>query len=159
MRVVVLAETFSRKMGYLENTLTKYLARLGVDVHLITMDLLPYYQRDDFRDTFASFTTIEELQPGSVEEYDGYTLHVVGHQRLLGYMRMEGLWTKLASLKPDVVQTMVAIGWIPLDAALAKPFLRYTLFTGSHTTASTFPLARCQYPVWNGQRLRCLATR
>jgi glycosyltransferase involved in cell wall biosynthesis len=146
-------------MGYLQNTLTRYLARLGADVHLITMDLPPYYQFEGYQESYGTFTGSESLVPGSIESYDGYTLHVVGHRRVLGYMRMVGLWKKLASVRPHVVQTLAAIGWIPLDAALAKPFLGYKLFSGNHTCASVFPLARRQAAIWDRERLRSFLTR
>ena len=41
MKVALLTEVFPRNMGYLENFLPKYLVRLGMDVHVITMDLPP----------------------------------------------------------------------------------------------------------------------
>jgi glycosyltransferase involved in cell wall biosynthesis len=159
MRLVLLSETFSKKMGYLQNTLPKYLARLGVDVHVVTMNLPPYYQISGFDQTYGKFTGSDELVPGSIEPHDGYTLHVLGHKRLLGYMRMVGLTEKLRSLRPDIVQTSSSIGWIAQDAALGKLFLGYKLFTGSHTTASVFPLANNHVPRLAPARLRCLATR
>jgi len=159
MRLVLLSETFSKKMGYLQNTLPKYLARLGVDVHVITMNLPPYYQINSLNQTYAKFAGADELVPGSVEAHDGYTLHVLGHKRVFGYMRMVGLSAKLRSLQPDIVQTSSSIGWIAQDAALGKVLLGYKLFTGSHTHASVFPLANRHLPRLSPTRLRCIATR
>jgi len=159
MRVVILTETFAGNMGYIGTMLPKYLARLGVDVHVITLDLPPYYQVKDFQKTYNSFACLTALSPRTVEKFDGYTLHVLAHKRLLGYMRMSGLWGKLRSIRPDIIQAPAAIGWIPLDAALAKPFLGYKLFTGNHTHASVFPLANRQVPLWDRERLRCIIKR
>lgn len=158
MKVVLLTETFSRHMGYLGNVLPKYMAKLGAEVHLITMDLPPYHHIQDFKKTFANFRD-QELQAGQVEAIDGFTLHVIKHRRLGGYMRMVGLRKKLTELRPDIVQTMAAIGWIPLDSALFKALLGYELFTGAHMTASVFSLAKRQVPWWNTERLRCMAMR
>jgi len=47
-----------------------------------------------------------------------------GTGRRWGRMQMKGLKRKLASIRPDIVQATAAIGWIPLQAALAKPFSR-----------------------------------
>jgi glycosyltransferase involved in cell wall biosynthesis len=157
MRIVLLTETFSRKMGYLETLLPKYLARLGAQVHVISMDLPPYYWLKDFGETYGHFC--EELQAGSVEACDGYTLHVLAHKKVAGYMRMDGLRRKLRLIRPDVVQTMSVIGWIPLDAASYQPLLGYKLFTGCHTTASVFPLATRRLPWWNKSRLQCSLAR
>lgn len=146
-------------MGYIQSTLPKYLARLGADVHLVTMDLPPSYYLEDFQRTYGEFLASEALQPGSVTKIDGYTHHVLGHRKRLGYMRMAGLRAKLADLKPQVVQTFVAVGWIPLDAAWMKTLFGYKLFTGNHTTISVFPLAARKAGTWDKERLRCLLTR
>lgn len=142
MRIVILTETFGRNTGYIGNMLPKYLARAGQEVNLVSMDLPPYYHLPEFSRTYSKFTGGEVLHPGTVEEIDGFTLHVLGHRCRLGYNRFVGLQAKLESLRPDIVQTSVAIGWVALDAARMQRRLRYKLFTGSHTTASIFPLAR-----------------
>jgi glycosyltransferase involved in cell wall biosynthesis len=144
-------------MGYLNNVLPKYLARLGADVHVITEDLTPYYQASGFQTngTCRRIQPTSSLRPGTVERIDGFTLHVLGHRRVLGYMRAQGLFQKLKEIRPNVVQTMVAIGWLALDAAIFKPVLGYKLFTGNHTAAS------CYQPARNGfstQREHILST-
>jgi len=157
VRVALLSDVFAKNMGYLENILPKYFARHGVDVHVITMDLPPYYWVDGHQETYAGFA--DRLQAGTVEVLDGYTLHVLSHTQIAGYMRMVGLREKLRSLRPHVVQTTTVIGWNALEAALCQPFLGYKLFTGSHTTASVFPLATRQLPWWNKSRVQCSLTR
>jgi len=142
MKIVIITETFSKNMGYMTAMLPKYLAKLGAEVHVITADLPPYYQIKDFSDTYAQFSQESKLVAGCVESYEGYTLHTLPHQRLLGYMRIKGLQSKLTEIRPDITYSIAAIGWIALEAALLKPILKYKLFTGSHTTASVFPLAR-----------------
>ncbi len=159
MRIVVIFETFSKNMGYMGNMLPKYLARLGLDVHAVAMDLPHNYYLKDFKQTYGDFRSSTALAPGTVEKYDGYTLHILPHKRLLGYMRMLDPWGKLRSIRPDIVQSLPAIGWIPLDAALAQPFLGYKLFTGSHTTASTFPLAKRKASIWDREQLKCFVSR
>src|ERR1700730_16908338 len=136
-------------MGYLESSLPKYLARLGIETHVVTMDLPPYYWISDFGETYGSFDDSAELVPGAVEKLDGYTLHVLSHQQTAGYMRMIGLREKLTSIGPDIVQTMSPVGWISLEASLYKPFYGYKLFTACHTTASTFSLATRKTYWWN----------
>ncbi len=157
MRVVLLSETFTKGMGYLENLLPKYLARLGVEMHVVASDLPCYYRQQDIKKVYNGF--IEPLQPGSVEARDGFTLHILGHRKTFGHMRMTGLREKLRSIRPDVVQTSTPIGWIALDAARFKGALRYKLFTGSHHHASVFPLATNPASLWSAERLKCLALR
>ncbi len=131
MKLVMLAETFSRRTGSLQRVLPKYFVRQGVEVHVISMDLSPYHDST----AFQGFT--ETLTSGTVEEMDGFRLHVLGHRMVLGYPRMIGLADKLESIRPDIVQCQAAIGWIPMDTALLKLRYRYKLFTGNHNAMST----------------------
>jgi glycosyltransferase involved in cell wall biosynthesis len=157
MRVVLLAATFCKSMGYLENMLPRYLARAGVETHVVAMDLPPYYWLPESLETYADMPA--QPQAGTVESLDGFTLHILGHKKIAGYMRMVGLREKLATIRPDVVQCSAVIGWIPLDAALYKGHLGYRLFTGNHYHASVFPLAQKSLPWWKVERLRCTITR
>ena len=141
-------------MGYLQSALPKYLARIGVDTHVITMDLPPYFQATDFQQSYGEFCDPGELIPGAVETHEGYTLHVLGRRRRLGHMRMRGLSKKLAAIRPAIVQTMTPIGWIALDAAFSKLTLKYRLFTGCHHHASVFPLANRLASPWSAEILR-----
>lgn len=155
--MALLTEMFSKNMGYLENLLPKYLARQKIDVHVISTDLPNYYWIAEFKETYGEFS--EPLHAGAVEVQEGFTLHILAHKKVAGYMRMVGLWEKLHSVRPDVVQIMSPIGWTALKAAVCKPFLDYKLFTGCHMTASVFPLMHRNLPWWNRERLRCSLTR
>ncbi len=157
MRVVLLSETFTKGMGYLENLLPKYFARLGVETHVVASDLPCYYRQQADSKVYNGF--IEPLQPGSVEVGDGFTLHILGHKKTFGHMRMTGLREKLGWIRPDIVQTSTPIGWIALDAARFKASFGYKLFTGSHHHASVFSLATNPAPLWSAERLKCLALR
>jgi len=160
MRVALLCETFSKKMGYLQRSLSKHLAMLGVDMHVVTMDLFPYHQTSDFSTTYGDFNREGELAPGSVEQFEGYTLHVLPHRKTLGHMRMSGLEEKLRQIRPDIVQTMANFGWIAMDAARLKMIFGYKLFTGNHFHASVFPMAaRNGHRPWDRERLQCLFAR
>jgi glycosyltransferase involved in cell wall biosynthesis len=157
MRIVLLSEFYCKGMGYLENILPKYLARRGVETHVVATDLPPDYRQQPASRAYREFS--KKLQPGSVEEHNGYSVHILGHERVMGHMRMAGLRKKLHSIRPDIVQTMTPIGWIPLEAALLRPFLRYKLFTGCHHHASVFPLATKKSRLFSLERFSCTITR
>ncbi len=159
MRIVILTETFGRNMSYIESMLPKYLERCGTEVHVLTLDLPPYYYLKDFKETYSKFIGLTTPAPGNIEIIDGYTLHTLPHKKLLGYVYMKGVWKRLKELSPDIVYSVAAIGWLPMFAALARPFIGYKLFIGSHTTASTFPLASKRVPIWNKERLKCFFMR
>ena len=160
MKVALLSQVFERNMGYLENFLPKYLARLGVEVHVITTDLPPYYHiKDELKETYEGFADASNLVAGTIEEIQGFTLHILPHKRVLGHMRMVGLLSKLRSIRPDIVQGTHVIGWTPLEAALARPFLGYKLFSGNHYHASVFPLSNRELSIWSKDLLICRITR
>jgi len=146
-------------MGYLQYLLPKHLARLGVEVHVITMDLPPYYQMKGFAETYAGFSDLSDLKAKTVEMLDDFTLHVLPHRKVFGYMRMTGLFRKLSALRPDVVQTTTNISWIGMDAAFGRLLFGYRLFTGCHYHASVFPLAQRGSEIWSPDRIKCFLTR
>jgi len=157
MRVVLLSEVYVKGMGYLENLMPKYLFRLGVETHVVATDLPMSFRQNSGKREYGDFAA--RNLAGSVETVDGYTLHILGHKRIFGQMRMAGLKEKLADLRPDIVQTMTPIGWIGLDAALYKQSLDYQLFTGCHYHASVLPLAQKRTRVLSPEWLQCLAMR
>jgi glycosyltransferase involved in cell wall biosynthesis len=157
IRIALLSEVFCKNMGYLENMLPKYLARLGAEVHVLATDLPPDYRRKSFGSSYAGF--LSEWQPGSQFRMDGFTLHILGHQKILGHMRMAGLGAKLREISPAIVQISSPIGWIALDAARFRMSLGYRIFTGSHYHTSVFPLATRPASLWSAARLKCIATR
>ena len=118
MKIVLLTETFPRNMGYMVTILPRLLARLGADVHVVTTDLSAYWHIADFKETYSGFVENMEKMLGSIEQYDGYTLHTLPHQRLLGYMRIMGMRKKLFEIRPDITYAVASIGWIALEAAL-----------------------------------------
>ncbi len=142
MKIAFLCETYPRNMGYLGTMLPKYLAKLGADVHVLALDLPPYWQMPSMRDSYRRLAGTGQLKVGSIEQVDGYTVHVMRHKKMLGHMAMSGLSKKLKSICPDITYSLTAIGWLPVQAALAKPRYHYKLFTGSHTTESTFRPAK-----------------
>lgn len=146
-------------MGYLENLLPRHLSRLGHDVHVITSSLPPYYQASSAEQLFGIFAACDRLVPGTVETYDGYTLHIVDHGFFLGRLRLKGLWSKLRRLAPDVVQIGTPIGINALQLALITILSRFVLFTGNHQGFSTFPLACRNLPWYHPARLKVLLTR
>jgi glycosyltransferase involved in cell wall biosynthesis len=57
------------------------------------------------------------------------------------------------------VYSIGAIGFLPLQAALALPRLKYKLYTGNHTSAEAFPLARKPHARLSPALLQAFVTR
>jgi glycosyltransferase involved in cell wall biosynthesis len=157
MRVVIINETFSPKMGYLGTMLPKYLAREGLEVHVLATDLPAYHNMREAGGV-PEFISSQTLSGGRTLELDGYTAHIQPHGRALGHVFMKGMSRKLRELKPDIVYSVLTLGWMPLQAAALRPGLGFKLFTGSHTSALMFPLARAK-SISIAERLRNFCTR
>jgi glycosyltransferase involved in cell wall biosynthesis len=158
MRIVIINETFSPKMGYLGTMLPMYLARENLEVHLITTDLPAYHNLPEFKTDMPAFIEAQGIPAGSSSTIDGYVVHVLPHTRLLGHVRALHLYRTLRAISPDIVYSVLTLGWMPLEAALSKLSLGFKLFIGSHTTALSFPLARAtSIPLL--ARLKIIASR
>ena len=159
MKVALLSYWFPRGMGYIVNMLPRYLARQGIDVHYVTMDLPHYFFNKSQQTSYANFDALTTMRPGEEENFEGFRLHCLGHRQIGGYPRFRGLRSKLASIRPDIVQSFLSIGWVALDAALLRAPLDYRLFTSAHTTASVFPLANRDSRPFEPARLRNFVAR
>jgi glycosyltransferase involved in cell wall biosynthesis len=123
------------------------------------MDLPHYFQNTDRINSYGTFDGLDVMQRGAIEAYDGFTLHGLGHISSLGQMKFVGLEQKLRELRVDIVQSLLAIGWPPLQAARMRRGLGFSLFTANHTTASVFPLAQKPSRKLSPARIRNFLTR
>lgn len=157
MRIVLISKVFAPAMGYLENVLPKYLACLGAQVDVVASSLPPGCHQGPL--PHARGKPVPGLRPGSVEKMEGFRLHVLGHNQILGQVRLLGLGRKLEELRPDIVQTMTPIGGIAIASAWNRLRLGYRLFSGCHYHASVFPLACSTTPFFHPARVRCFLER
>ena len=137
MRVAFISDWFAEKMGYSENSLPKALAALGHEVHVIASDAQVYFDSPSYASTYEPFIG-PGIVPTGVKELDGYTLHRLPHDRWRGRLRIAGLGTALARLRPDIVQAFEVTNLSTIEAAWRQPRLGYRLFTESHVHASVF---------------------
>lgn len=159
MRVALVCETFPPDMGYLVTGLPKYLVRLGLEVHVISLDRSSYSRGGEWGAQTPAFFLQQVLPRGSREAADGYTVHILGHGTIAGHAYALGLSALLAKLRPHVVYAIAAIGALPLQCALLKLRFGFRLFTGNHTSAEIFPLAKHPRPVWSAARISCWISR
>ena len=147
MKIALISDWFSEKMGYAENCLPKAIAALGHEVHLITSNVQPYFDLPTYSETYEPF-----IGPGTVacevKELDGYTLHRLQYARLWRRLRIKGLVRKLLEIRPQIVQTFDAFSLTTLEAALARSLSGHKLFLESHIHASVFPASGSARKPW-----------
>jgi glycosyltransferase involved in cell wall biosynthesis len=152
MRIVVVEDWFSEKMGYAENCLPRALAALGHEVDMVTSDAQVYFDSPFYKEVYEPYLGPRVAAAGS-KPLDGYTLHRLPHGSRRGRLRIRGLERMLVRLRPQIVQTFDAVAPSTCEAALLRPLLGYRLFTGQHTVASVFPVAELERMNWKGWAL------
>jgi glycosyltransferase involved in cell wall biosynthesis len=139
MKIVILSNWFSDRMGYIENCLPKSLAKLGHEVHVVASTAQVYYNSPDYSSVYEPFLG-KNIQEEGVKMIDGYTLHRIPFRNIDNKVCFKKLGKKLREIDPDVVQVFDAFSFTTLQAAYYKILLGYKLFTANHTVASVFPL-------------------
>lgn len=137
LKIAVISDWFSERMGYAENFLPKALASLGHDVHLITSDAQPYFNSPTYRETYESFLGPPVVETGQLDG-DGFAISRLRHGLFRNRIYIRGLTRSLARMRPDVVQTFDIESLTTSQAALAQPLLGYRLFLETHAHASAF---------------------
>lgn len=143
LKIALLVDWHSDKMGYSDNFLPKALAKLGHEVHLVTSNAQVYFNSPLYKDTFESFLG-PGIQKCGMYQTDGYTVHRLPIMQWRGRMRTKGLLQQVRALKPDIVQSGEFRSFQTYEAALARPVLGYKFFSECHTHASVFPAAKGQ---------------
>lgn len=139
MKIVILSNWFSERMGYIENCLPKSLAKQGHEVHVISSTAQVYYNSPDYKMVYEPFLG-KNIQDEGVTEIDGYTLHRIPFFNIDNKVCFKKLGKKLKEIQPDVVQVFDAFSFTTLQAVYYKVVYGYKLFTANHTVASVFPL-------------------
>ena len=145
--------------GVPRELLPPHLAMQGHEVHIISSPLPPYYYLGSAESMLGKFAGASRLTPGTNEDYDGCTLHVLPSGMFLRRVYLKGLVQKLKELKPDVVQIYTPIGAIALIVAMTRAVAPFALFTANHQGFSTFPLARRHLPWYHPEILRTWVAR
>jgi glycosyltransferase involved in cell wall biosynthesis len=135
LKIVLFSEWFSENMGYAENFLPAYLARLGHEVHLIAGNIKPYFNDPRYDEIYAKFNGDAIVTCGQ-ECINGFTLHRLPHKVIFGKIYICGLFKKLNKISPDIVQTFDNFGFGVFIIALLKYKFNYQLFLETHLHAS-----------------------
>lgn len=137
MKLVLVVDHFSEHTGYTENCLPRYLAKLGVEVHIVAPNVKPYFDSPWYAETYERFLGPAVVEPGTTQ-YEGLPIHRLPHRRRAGYVEALGLVDCIRNLKPDIVQCLSCMSWDILRLAMAKSTLGYRLFTENHMHFSVF---------------------
>ena len=135
LTIVIISAFYSEGMGYSENCLSRALARLGHDVHVITSTYNVYGNDPMYDATYRDF-----LGPRQVEEgtrlVDGYRVHRLESDLISGYVRIKEMAAKIREIRPDIVHSLEVGSIQTWELALLKLVAGFKLFTETHQTLS-----------------------
>lgn len=138
-KIVFVCPWYSENMGYIHNCLSKSISDLGNDVHIITSNTQQYFNSDNYKETYEKF-----LGPAIVDcctyDVEGVTIHRLPYKLFKTEVHMNGLYSKLKELNPNVVHVFSVDSILTFKLAIFQIFLRYKLFASNHTLLSVFPL-------------------
>jgi glycosyltransferase involved in cell wall biosynthesis len=150
MKIAVVSDWFSARMGYAENFLPKALGRLGHDVHLLTSDLQVYATSPDYDRIYRSKLGDRQVPPG-VFAADGFTLHRMPSRPGRLGIHISDLPDRLRQLAPDVVYCFEINCPTTVQVARLRRRLGYRVFCESRLHASVFrqPVGWMARARWN----------
>jgi len=136
MKIVILSQWFSDKMGYAENFLPKALGKLDHDVHLVTTDLQIYATSLDYEKVYQHHLGPKQVEQG-VFKKEYFTLHRNPHA-LFGGLRILNLEDKIREIQPDIVYCFEIFERDTKLACILKSKYGYKLFCESRMHLSIF---------------------
>lgn len=139
MKIVLIVDWHSEKMGYSDNCIPKFLADAGHEVHLITSNAQCYYDSPNYDEIFGKFNGPGLVECG-VKRVHGYTLHRLPFSKVFGRIHFHGLYKILRELDPDIVQAGDTNSITSWEVSVFKPFFKYKLFVECHWHFSVFPI-------------------
>jgi glycosyltransferase involved in cell wall biosynthesis len=135
LKIALVCAFYSEGMGYSENCLSRALAKLGHEVHVITSTYNVYGNESMYEATYSSFLGPAQVGPGT-RTIDGYTLHRLPSTLVGGYVRMPGLTKAIREIAPNIVHTQEVASLQTWELAVLRARSRFKLFTETRQTMS-----------------------
>ena len=140
-KIVIVVETFAKEMGYINNTLPKYLSKLGHEVTLLTSSKKPYYNEGDSESTLGKdFSKKNSINDNSSFVHEGFKVKVLPSYFILGKLNISGIRKSLKDLNPDIIFTFQVTGILAIKCSLYALLSKTKLVTGNHTGLSSSSL-------------------
>ena len=146
MKIVLIQLWHSENMGYTDNMLPKYLAKLGHEVHLITSNGQIYFNSPEYSEVYEDALGGPIVGCG-VKKKDGYYLHRLPFYNYcpfkkfvhrFEYFGILGVYEYLEKIKRDIIQTLYINTISSYHAAKYAKDFSVSLFTECHIHKSVF---------------------
>lgn len=137
MKIAVISDWFSARMGYAENYLPDALGQLGHDVHLLTSNLQVYATSPDYDLIYRSKLGDRSVAPGTTE-MERFTLHRMQSQLGRLGIGIPELGARLRDLAPDIAYCFEVLCPTTTQVARSRKSIGYSLFCESRLHTSIF---------------------
>jgi len=132
VRIAFVTESFSRGMGYTENTLPRYLAKRGHVVRVFCSDLQVYGSQPAYKEVYEPFLGPAHLPCGEEQE-SGFVVERLPSFLVGRYIGLRGLREALTKFHPDVVQATSVVSFGTIEVLLGSHALgNIPIFTECH---------------------------
>jgi glycosyltransferase involved in cell wall biosynthesis len=146
LKIAIVVETFAKDMGYINNTLPKYISKLGHDTTIITSAMTPYYSEGNSSNTLGEdFSKRNQLKSNSSFIHEGFNVKVLPSEFFLGKLKIIGIGRNLKQLNPDIIFTFQVTGLLAIQCSLYALFSKTKLISGNHTGLSSSSLIGLRY--------------
>lgn len=137
MKIMILVEWFSEKMGYAENYLPVALGKLGHEVHAVTTDFQVYGTTHDYDEIYLRHLGPKQVEKGIFKK-EVFTLHRNPHEFTNGLLGIADLENKIEVIRPDIVYCFEILGPDYERAIHLMDKYKYKLFAESRIHLSVF---------------------
>jgi glycosyltransferase involved in cell wall biosynthesis len=137
MKIIYVAETYTKELGYIDNILPFEWGKQGDEVHIITCRLPVYYQIDENYFGKKKLSISNPIENNN----QGVTIHTCKYWKIGSRILMKGLGTKIKSITPDVVVVRGLASPVLGQVVFFKLFNFFNLFTSTGQAYSAIPKA------------------
>ena len=137
MKILIISEWFSDKMGYAENFFPKALGEIGHEVHLVTTDLQVYGTSSDYDKVYGDYLGPRIVKQGIFKK-DHFTLHRNSHNLSWRGLKIEDLEDKIIDINPDIVYCFEIFNEDTKLVCYLKNKYKYKIFCESRLHLSVF---------------------
>ncbi|MBI1837996.1 MAG: glycosyltransferase family 4 protein [Flavobacteriia bacterium] len=137
MKIAIISEWFSEKMGYAENYLPENIGKLGYEVHLVTSNLQVYGTYLELYNEVYRKHLGPHITETGVFKKEFYTLHR-NNFSIEGGLHVADLEQKFNEIKPDIVYCFEIMTRDYLNVIELKKKFKYKIFCESRMHLSVF---------------------
>ena len=144
MRVAIVTQWYTEGLGYSENMLSRALAGVGAEVHIISGQSHIYAHTPKYDAIYRSVLGPPDSEPGTYPTSSSAVLHRVPSSH--NVPEPGALRRALATVRPDVVQSFAVTDAWSLESARYCMDSKALLFTENHVHESVIPRGPWQTP-------------